>query len=199
MIKIRSADLIISVPSLTLMPETGLPEIALLGRSNVGKSSLINALLGRKSLARTSSQPGKTRLFNFYLINEQFYLVDMPGYGYARFAQSERQRLRNLIYTYLEQRHTLKLVIHTIDFRHDPSKDDIEFSQILRQHGVPFVVVATKSDKVPRSKHIRHQRAIAVQLGIPVEQVLITSAEIRQGLDPVWSRLLSEDDQAENN
>lgn len=192
MIKITSAELITSAPSLDVMPEVLYPEVAFLGRSNVGKSSLINALLGRRSLARTSSQPGKTRLFNFYLVNEAFYLVDMPGYGYARFAQAERLRLRGIICQYLTERESLRAVIHAVDFRHEPSQDDKEFSSLLLEANVPFLVVATKCDKVPSSKHHRHQKMIALSLGIPKEQVLVTSAEIKIGMDKVWARLTSD-------
>lgn len=187
--KVTSAQLVTSAPALENMPEVQYPEVAFLGRSNVGKSSLINALLGRRSLARTSSQPGKTRLFNFYLVNESFYLVDMPGYGYARFAQAERLRLRSLICRYITERESLRAVIHAVDFRHEPSSDDKEFSSILLASNVPFLVVATKCDKVPISRHHKHQKVISTSLGIPQEQVLVTSAEVKRGLDDVWARL----------
>ena len=189
--KIHSAQLITSAPSLADMPQVQYPEVAFLGRSNVGKSSLINALLGRRSLARTSSQPGKTRMFNFYLINESFYLVDMPGYGYASFSQAERLRLRGMICEYLAERESLRAVIHAIDFRHEPSQDDKEFSAILLETNIPFFIVATKCDKVPSSQHYRRQKTIAASLGQPPEQVLVTSAEVKRGLDDVWARLNS--------
>lgn len=190
---VRSASLVISAPAVTSMPEPVLPEIALLGRSNVGKSSLINALLGRRSLARTSSQPGKTRLFNFYLINESFFLVDMPGYGYARFAQAERERLRRNIVTYLTERSSLRMVIQLVDFRHEPSRDDVEFNLYLRQYGIPFMVVASKADKIPRSRHIRQRGIVGAALGVNPADIVLTSSVEKRGIEELWQRLPLDD------
>ena len=190
MFKVKSAEIVTSAILGEKMPGERLPEIALLGRSNVGKSSLINGLLQRRSLARTSSQPGKTRLFNFYLINEAFFLVDMPGYGYAKFAQTERNMLRGAIKSYLETRSSLSIVLQLVDFRHPPSQDDIEFNQLLRLSDVPFKVVATKVDKVSRSLHGKHSRAITETLGLAASELLITSAVEKKGYADVWEHIL---------
>jgi GTP-binding protein len=190
MLEIKSAEIITSATMLDKMPGEGLPEVALLGRSNVGKSSLINALLRRRNLARTSSQPGKTRLFNFYLINAQFYLVDMPGYGYARFSQEERNRLRRAIQNYVHTRSNLKLVLQLVDFRHTPSENDVEFNQLLRLSDVPFRVVATKEDKIGRAHRPRHTRDIRETLGLADGQLLVTSSTDRTGLNLLWESIM---------
>ena len=190
MLKVKSAEIVTSAIVGEKMPGEGLPEIALLGRSNVGKSSLINGLLQRRSLARTSSQPGKTRMFNFYLINGAFFLVDMPGYGYAKFAQTERNMLRAAIKSYLETRASLCIVLQLVDFRHAPSDDDVEFNHLLRLSDVPFKVIATKVDKVPRSQHSKHRQLISEKLGLPEGTLLLTSAVDKKGYETVWEQIL---------
>ena len=129
-----------------------MPEIALSGRSNVGKSSLINTLLNRKNLARTSSQPGKTQTLNFYLVNDEFYLVDVPGYGYARVSQKKRQEFGEMIQDYLETRSNLKGLVILIDSRHEPTKDDIAMYNYAQYLNLPILVVCTKIDKIKRSQ-----------------------------------------------
>ena len=133
-------------------PKDDLPEIALSGRSNVGKSSLINTLLNRKNLARTSSQPGKTQTLNFYLVNDEFYLVDVPGYGYARVSQKKRQEFGEMIQDYLETRPNLKGLVILIDSRHEPTKDDIAMYNYAQYLNLPILVVCTKIDKIKRSQ-----------------------------------------------
>lgn len=133
-------------------PKDDLPEIALAGRSNVGKSSLINTLLNRKNLARTSSQPGKTQTLNFYLVNNNFYLVDVPGYGYARVSQKKRQEFGEMIQDYLETRANLKGLVILIDGRHEPTKDDVAMYNYAQYLDLPILVVCTKIDKIKKSQ-----------------------------------------------
>jgi GTP-binding protein len=150
--KITSAEFILGVANLRQLPKEGLREIAFLGRSNVGKSSLINRLCGRKALARFSSEPGKTRELNYYAINKQLYFVDLPGYGYAKLPEQIRSSWGKLIEQYLKTRKELSLVIQLIDARHEPSELDMMMVGWLDYYNIPFVIALTKSDKLPASK-----------------------------------------------
>jgi len=150
--KITSAEFILGVASLRQLPRDGTREVAFLGRSNVGKSSLINKLCSRKGLARSSSDPGKTRELNYYLVNKRFYFVDLPGYGYAKVPEQIRSSWGKLIELYLKGRDQLSLVVQLVDARHDPTALDMMMVGWLDYYQVPFVVVLTKSDKLPRSK-----------------------------------------------
>lgn len=166
-------------------PDDGFPEIALVGRSNVGKSSLINRLIKRKNLARTSAQPGKTQQLNYYAIQSNialFYLVDCPGYGYARVSRTEKEKWQAFIEKYLANRVPLVLVLQVIDLRHEPSKDDIAMFNWLMDQDLPVAVVATKADKVPKGKWQAHTDKIMRALGSP-KKPLIFSAESGIGLD----------------
>lgn len=149
---ITSATYIGSKPHHTQCPNDGRPEYAFIGRSNVGKSSLINALTDRKKLALTSSTPGKTMCINHFLINEQWYLVDLPGYGYAQRGKKEMEKLKNMISSYVLEREQLTCLFVLIDIRHDPQKVDLTFLHFLGSNGVPFAIVFTKADKLPNSK-----------------------------------------------
>lgn len=149
---IKSSNYAVSAVREDQYPKDNLPEIALSGRSNVGKSSLINTLLNRKKLARTSSQPGKTQTLNFYLINDEFYLVDVPGYGYARVSQKKRQEFGEMIQDYLETRPNLKGLVILIDSRHEPTKDDIAMYNYAQYLNLPILVVCTKIDKIKKSQ-----------------------------------------------
>ena len=149
---IKSSSYAVSAVREDQYPKDDLPEIALSGRSNVGKSSLINTLLNRKNLARTSSQPGKTQTLNFYLVNDEFYLVDVPGYGYARVSQKKRQEFGEMIQDYLETRPNLKGLVILIDSRHEPTKDDIAMYNYAQYLNLPILVVCTKIDKIERSQ-----------------------------------------------
>ncbi|ALJ23634.1 GTP-binding protein [Lactobacillus gallinarum] len=149
---IKSSNYAVSAVREDQYPKDNLPEIALSGRSNVGKSSLINTLLNRKNLARTSSQPGKTQTLNFYLINDEFYLVDVPGYGYARVSQKKRQEFGEMIQDYLETRPNLKGLVILIDCRHEPTKDDIAMYNYAQYLNLPILVVCTKIDKIKKSQ-----------------------------------------------
>ncbi|WEV51964.1 ribosome biogenesis GTP-binding protein YihA/YsxC [Lactobacillus sp. ESL0731] len=149
---IRSSDYAISAVREDQYPKNDLPEIALAGRSNVGKSSLINSFLNRKNLARTSAQPGKTQTLNFYIVNEDFYLVDVPGYGYAKVSKSQRAKFGEMIQDYLETRENLRGLIILVDSRHEPTKDDIAMYNYAQYLNLPILVVCTKIDKVKKNQ-----------------------------------------------
>lgn len=154
--KITSAEFVLGVASLRQLPKNGMREIAFLGRSNVGKSSLINKLCGRKSLARPSSDPGKTRELNYYLINKAFFFVDLPGYGYAKVPEQVRSSWGKLIEQYLKSREQLSLVVQLVDARHEPTELDMMMVGWLDYYEIPFLVALTKADKLPVSKMPRY-------------------------------------------
>ncbi len=160
-----------------------LPEIAFIGRSNVGKSALINATLQRKSLARTSKSPGKTRTCNIYLVDGRYYLVDLPGYGFAQVSKKERAAFRKVLEQYLTTRRALAAVVWLLDIRHNPSQDDLAIGQILADTGLPVLVAVTKSDKVRRREIQSRVQAILEWIGMAEDQCLITSSEKKQGIE----------------
>ncbi|MFD0588316.1 ribosome biogenesis GTP-binding protein YihA/YsxC [Paenibacillus sp. GCM10027627] len=185
--KIMDAQFIISAVKPHQYPEDALPEIALAGRSNVGKSSLINKLIMRKNLARTSSQPGKTQQLNYYRVNDMVYLVDFPGYGYAKVSKTQREQFGQMIETYLQEREPLKLQLLIIDIRHEPSKDDVLMYHWLKHFNIPTCVVATKADKIPRSKWDKHVKAIKTTLEIdPRDKIVMFSSETGLGREQLW-------------
>jgi GTP-binding protein len=164
--KIISAEFIKSAVKPDQYPKTGMPEIAFTGRSNVGKSSLINTLLGRKKLAQTSATPGKTRLINFFTVNEKLSFVDLPGYGFAKVSRAEQEKWGPMIETYLRERVNLRLVVSILDVRHDPTQQDRDLIEWLRHYGRNHLIVLTKSDKLSRGEALRRRRQIAVSLGL---------------------------------
>lgn len=169
------------------LPENELPEIAFSGKSNVGKSSLINALMNRKSYARTSAQPGKTQTINFYNINEELYYVDLPGYGYAKVSQSVKEKWGKMIERYLHQSKQLKLIFLLIDIRHEPSNNDKMMYDWIVYQGYNPVIIATKLDKINRSQVQKHLKVIKTKLEMPKDGVLIPfSAETKQGREEIW-------------
>ena len=171
-------------------PENVHPEIAFAGKSNVGKSSLINALMNRKSLARTSAQPGKTQTINFYNVNEEIYLVDLPGYGYAKVSQQEKIKWGELIERYLHESKQLKVVFLLIDIRHEPSVNDKEMYDWIVYQGFKPVIIATKLDKIKRSQVQKHLKAIREGLGVSKGTIMIPfSAETKQGREEIWSMM----------
>lgn len=171
-------------------PQDGRPEIAFAGKSNVGKSTLINAMLGRRTLARTSSQPGKTRTINFYDVNGVMYAVDLPGYGYAKAPKTEIARWSKMIEEYLQKREELKAIILLIDIRHEPGKNDVMMYEWLKHYGYDIIIAATKSDKLNRSQIPKQLSVIRKTLGLGVEDVLIPfSGEKKTGVDELWAEM----------
>lgn len=201
--KILSADYIISAVGPKQYPEGELPEIAFAGRSNVGKSSLINKLLNRKSLARTSARPGKTQYLNYYFINKDYYFVDLPGYGFAKVPKEVKATWGKMIERYLRERGNLKAVIQLVDIRHEPSNEDLAMYQWLKHYQVPAVVVATKADKISRGNHPKQLKIIRQKLQMTKEDTLLLfSAETGQGKDELWaiiSTFLGLEAELENN
>lgn len=187
----QNAALKVVAGSVKQFPEENLPEIAFVGKSNVGKSSLINSLLGRKSLARTSSAPGKTRTINWYEIDQTLYFVDLPGYGYAKVSKAEQQRWGKVIEYYLQHRTALKTVLLLVDIRHEPSAGDQMMMDWLRYYQVPTIVVATKSDKIKKSQLEKQKKMLRSALSIQNEADLLTySSETKIGSEELWKRIL---------
>ena len=183
---IKSAEFVISNSRVEKCPTTGLPEYAFIGRSNVGKSSLINMLTARKGLAMTSQKPGKTQLINHFIINDAWYLVDLPGYGYARLGKDSRDSLRRMIEDYVLERKELVLLFVLLDCRHDPQKIDLEFIQWLGEEGVPFALVFTKADKLSKGRLAANVKAYKAKLHEEWEElppIFVTSSEERMGRD----------------
>lgn len=183
---IKSAEFVISNSRVEKCPTTGLPEYAFIGRSNVGKSSLINMLTARKGLAMTSQKPGKTQLINHFIINDAWYLVDLPGYGYARLGKDSRDSLRRMIEDYVLERKELVLLFVLLDCRHEPQKIDLEFIQWLGEEGVPFALVFTKADKLSKGRLAANVEAYKAKLHEEWEElppIFVTSSEERMGRD----------------
>ena len=183
---IKSAEFVISNSRVEKCPTTGLPEYAFIGRSNVGKSSLINMLTARKGLAMTSQKPGKTQLINHFIINDAWYLVDLPGYGYARLGKDSRDSLRRMIEDYVLERKELVLLFVLLDCRHEPQKIDLEFIQWLGEEGVPFALVFTKADKLSKGHLAANVEAYKAKLHEEWEElppIFVTSSEERMGRD----------------
>lgn len=198
-IKQVSLDIVCGVTS--TLPDTGRPEVAFAGKSNVGKSSLINGLMNRKALARTSSQPGKTQTINFYNINSEMYLVDLPGYGYANANQEIKAKWGKMIERYLHTSKNLKAVFLLIDIRHDPSNNDKLMYQWILDQGYKPIIIATKLDKIKRSQVQKQIKAIRV--GLEMEKgslILPYSAQTKQGREEIWQvidQLISAEEEPE--
>ncbi|MEG0310811.1 MAG: ribosome biogenesis GTP-binding protein YihA/YsxC [Eubacterium sp.] len=186
--KVTKAEIVMSAVQESQYPEDQLPEIVLLGRSNVGKSSFVNTLIERKGLARTSSQPGKTQTMNFYKINEAFYFVDMPGYGYAKVSKKEREKWGKMIEKYLQIRENIALIILMIDSRHEPTEDDCMMYEWLTYYGLDPIVVATKADKISRSRQKKALDNVFSTLGLRKKSdVILFSASEKLGKEEAWS------------
>lgn len=184
---IKNAELETVCGITSKLPENEQPEFAFAGKSNVGKSSLINALMNRKSLARTSSQPGKTQTINFYHINDAFYYVDLPGYGYAKVSLEVKAKWGKMIENYLQKSPMLKMVFLLIDIRHEPSANDKTMYDWIVHNGYRPVVIATKLDKINRSQIQKHVKMLRTGLGMEKEDILIPfSAETKQGREEIW-------------
>jgi len=172
-------------------PSIDVPEVAFVGRSNVGKSSTINVLLNRKNLARVGRSPGKTREINFYNIDNKMYFVDLPGYGYAKVSKSQKSSWREIIETYLYSRNQLKLILMLVDIRHVPTEDDIIMYEWIKSRKLPHFIIATKADKITRSQINSRLRDIKSTLDLEDKIALIPfSSETKQGRDEVWERII---------
>lgn len=186
MMKINESELSVIATRVSQYPSDLLPEFLLVGRSNVGKSSFINAILGRKNLARTSSTPGKTQTLNFYKVNNEFYLVDVPGYGYASVNKSQQQKFGLMIEEYLEKREILKRVFMIVDFRIKPTEDDLLMYQFLKYYNIPVTLILNKADKVGSSKHEKNLKVIKDAIDLAVgDDYIIFSSETKKGRDKV--------------
>lgn len=184
---IKQAELETVCGVTSTLPVHDQPEFAFAGKSNVGKSSLINALMNRKSLARTSSQPGKTQTINFYHVNEAMYFVDLPGYGYAKVSQEVKARWGKMIERYLKKSPVLRLVFLLVDIRHEPSENDRTMYQWIVHNGYRPVIIATKLDKIKRSQIQKQVKLVREGLGMEKDDILIPfSAETKQGREEIW-------------
>ena len=187
--EIRKAKFQLSLSQFREFPGQGLPEIAMAGKSNVGKSSLINSLARNSKLARTSSEPGKTRLVNFYLMNESFFLVDLPGYGFARAPKAEKEKWAAMIEGYLRASKMLRHVFQLVDLRHAPTEDDQLMVEYLRHYDIPFSVIATKADKLSKAQRGRNLPVICRTLAVQPWEVLVYSSEDGTGREALLSRI----------
>lgn len=183
---IKSAELETVVGVTSKLPENMLPEFAFAGRSNVGKSSLINKLVNRKALARTSSQPGKTQTINFFLLNGGFYFVDLPGYGYAKVSKELQAKWGKMIERYLVRSRQLRLIFLLVDIRHEPSAGDKQMYEWVKSNNIPAVIIATKADKISRSQLNKQLAMIRKELGGAKETIIPFSKETGQGFEEVW-------------
>ena len=185
--KVHNVEMVISAVRPDQYPEDGLPEFALAGRSNVGKSSFSNRMIGRKALARISSKPGKTQTLNFYKIEEQLFFVDVPGYGYAKVSKSEREAWGKMIERYFTGRQELKAVVQIIDLRHPPTADDRMMYDFLKHYNIPCIVIATKADKIPKGKWDKHKKIVKETLEMEKNDPLIVfSSESGLGFEEAW-------------
>ncbi|TMW71619.1 ribosome biogenesis GTP-binding protein YihA/YsxC [Alteribacter natronophilus] len=188
--KVTEADLVISAGRADQFPPGPFPEVALSGRSNVGKSSFINTILARKALARTSQRPGKTQTLNFYKINDRFHFVDVPGYGYAKVSKKERDAWGRLMETYFETREQLRGVVLLVDVRHKPTEDDRMMYDWLKHHEQKVIVVATKADKISKGKQQKNLAVIKRDLDVaPDDPVILFSSETGLGKDKAWREI----------
>lgn len=186
---IKKAKFLLSQSSFGAFPQQGMPEIAMAGKSNVGKSSLINSLTRNSKLARTSSAPGKTRLINYYGINEDFLLVDLPGYGFAKAPKSEQEKWSRMIEGYLVGSENLKHVFHLVDIRHTPTREDQMMTEYLRHYDIPFTVIATKADKLSKAQRSRSIPVICRTLAVQPWEVMTYSSEDLTGREALLEKI----------
>ena len=187
--EIKQAEFITSMASYGNFAGKGLPQIAVAGKSNVGKSSLINKLCNRNKLAKTSATPGKTKLINVFLLNRSFHLIDLPGYGFAKVDKAEKARWGKMMQDYFEKADELRHVFCLVDIRHDPTQDDINMNSFLRQTGIPFTVIATKADKISRAARSKQLAPICRALMVQPWEVICWSSEDGTGRDKVQELL----------
>ena len=187
-INFNNINLIISAVKKAQYPDTGLTEVALSGRSNVGKSTFINSMIGRKNMARTSQQPGKTQTLNFYNIDEQLIFVDVPGYGYAKVSKVQREKFGKMIEEYITQRENLKLVIQLVDLRHQPTEDDVLMYNYLKHCDIPTLVICTKEDKIAKGKVQKHIKRIKDKLELEPGDNIISYSSIKNSKQQeIWN------------
>ena len=188
----NNIELIISAVQKSQYPETEMAEVALSGRSNVGKSTFINSMIGRKNMARTSQQPGKTQTLNFFNIDEQLIFVDVPGYGYAKVSKVQREKFGKMIEEYLTQRENLQLVIQLVDLRHNPTEDDVLMYNYLKHFDIPTLVICTKEDKIAKGKVQKHIKNIKEKLDLEPEDEIISYSSIKNSnQQQVWGIIAS--------
>lgn len=186
----HNADILLSATNKSHYPQDDIPEVALAGRSNVGKSSFINTMLNRKNLARTSGKPGKTQLLNFFNIDDKLRFVDVPGYGYARVSKKEREKWGKMIEEYLTSRENLRAVVSLVDLRHEPSADDVQMYEFLKYYEIPVILVATKADKIPRGKWNKHESMIKKKLDFDkTDTFIIFSSVNKTGVEEAWNAI----------
>ena len=186
----HNADILLSAANKSHYPQDDIPEVALAGRSNVGKSSFINTMLNRKNLARTSGKPGKTQLLNFFNIDDKLRFVDVPGYGYARVSKKEREKWGKMIEEYLTSRENLKAVISLVDLRHEPSADDVQMYEFLKYYEIRVILVATKADKIPRGKWNKHESMIKKKLDFDKSDTFIIFSSVNKtGVEEAWDAI----------
>lgn len=183
---IKNPKFEISVMNKSQYPKNNLPEIVLAGKSNVGKSSFVNTMINRKSLARTSSAPGKTRQLNFYNMDNLFYFVDLPGYGYSQMSKAEQKKVNDSIETYLNNRKTINLIVLLVDIRHKPGENDRIMIDYIKQTGHRYIVITSKADKIAKTKVQSYVDDIAKELDVPKDLIFGFSAENRLNVDIIW-------------
>ncbi len=186
---IKQATFVTSMANYHQEPPIDLPQIAVAGKSNVGKSSLINGLCNRKKLCKTSSTPGKTRLINIFLLNETFHLVDLPGYGFAKVDKKEKARWGEMMSAYFQESDLLLHVMHLVDIRHEPTQDDLTMNGFLRQMGIPFTVIATKADKISRGARMKHIAPICRALSVQPWEIIPFSSQDGTGREEVLTKM----------
>ncbi len=190
--KINDVDLAVTAVRRSQYPETNLPEFLLVGRSNVGKSSFINTIVARKNIARISSRPGKTQTLNFYIVNQAFYLVDVPGYGYAAVDKKQQQKFGMMIEEYLEKRKPLKRVFMLVDFRHKAMEDDLIMYNFLKYYHIPVTIVATKVDKISSSKHEKTKKQLLEAFDLVMgDDMILFSSITKLGREEVLNKISS--------
>ena len=187
--KINEVSLYVSAVRRSQYPTEGKKEFLLVGRSNVGKSSFINTLINRKNFARTSARPGKTQTLNFYEINNTFFLVDVPGYGFAKVQKSLKKKFGLIIEEYLESRNELQMVFMLVDFRHKPTEDDIMMYNYLKHYNIPVTIIATKVDKLKKSAHDKNKKVILSTLGIKEEDLIMFSTITKIGKNEALDKI----------
>lgn len=188
----NNIDLIISAVQEAQYPETDVPEVALSGRSNVGKSSFINSMIGRKNMARTSQQPGKTQTLNFFNIDDQLVFVDVPGYGYAKISKVQREKFGKMIEEYLTTRQKLQLVIQLVDLRHNPTEDDVLMYNYLKHFDIPTLIICTKEDKIPKGKVQKHLNNIKNKLDLEEGDTIVSYSSIKNNKQQqIWDMIES--------